>query len=81
MPEVYRVFVGAAAMLHAELINLLSQKNRKVWEETDRDMISSQGVLDSNVPLHQQSNGSCHPLGSLHLCFADAFSSALAFMI
>jgi len=58
MPEVYRVFVGAAAMLHAELINLLSQKNRKVWEETDRDMISSQGVLDSNVPLHQQSNGS-----------------------
>jgi hypothetical protein len=29
-----------------------------VWEETDRDMISSQGVLDSNVPLHQQSNGS-----------------------
>jgi hypothetical protein len=58
MPEVYRVFVGAAAMLHAELINPLSQKNRKVWEETDRDMISSQGVLDSNVPLHQQSNGS-----------------------
>jgi hypothetical protein len=45
-------------MLHAELVNPLSQKNRKVWEETDRDMISSQGVLDSNVPLHQQSNGS-----------------------
>jgi hypothetical protein len=28
-----------------------------------------------------QSNGSCYPLGSLHLCSADAFSSALPSMI